>query len=202
MPTYPSSGSILDSSTRTGLSTQIIIMVNNEPVGAVQTFSVSQSRQTTRVKEIGLDGTVEVVPSSVVEISVSASRIVYDGLSITEAFARGFRNIQAQRIPFDIVVIDQYTGTGNDAVITTYRNCWFTSISKAYSADDFIVTEDVDIEVEAIETIRQGEAVALSQGLGGGRQLAGTQIDSVELDADSGTRRGAMDFPGLITATF
>jgi hypothetical protein len=177
-------------------------MVNNEPVGAVQSFSVNQSRSTTRVTEIGLDGTVEIVPSSPVELSISASRIVYDGLSITEAFARGFRNIQAQRIPFDIVVIDQYTGTGNDAVITTYRNCWFESISKAYSSDDYIVTEDVDIAVESVETIRQGEAAALSQGIGGGRQLAGTQIDSVELQADSGARRGALDFPGLITATF
>ena len=44
MATYPTTGSNLDSKTRTGLSTQIIIMVNNEPVGAVQNFQCSQSR--------------------------------------------------------------------------------------------------------------------------------------------------------------
>ena len=43
MPTYPATGSILDSKTRTGLSTQVIIMVNNEPVGAVQSFQENQS---------------------------------------------------------------------------------------------------------------------------------------------------------------
>lgn len=201
MATYPKTGSILDSTTRTALSTQILVLVNNEPVGAIQSFSESQSRSVKRVVELGTDGTIEAVPESAVKITVKAQRIVFDGLSITEAFLRGFRNIQAQRIPFDIVVIDQYTGTDNDAVITTYQNCWFTSLSKSYSADNFIISEDVDIEVENIRTIRGGEAVALSQGTGGGRQVP-VQIDSVELSADSGGRRGALDFPGLISAAF
>lgn len=198
---YPKTGSILDSTTRTALSTQIIIMVENEPVGAVQEFSESQSRSVKRVFEIGLDGTVEIVPQSPAEVSLRITRIVYDGLSVTEAFARGFRNIQAQRIPFDIVVIDQYTGTGDDAVITTYRNCWFTSIEKSYSADNYIITENVAVEVESVQTIRGGEAVALSQGVGGSRQI-NPQIDDVELMADSGVRRGSLDFPGLISASF
>lgn len=201
MPTYPKTGSILDSTTRTALSTQIIVMVNNTAVGALQTFSESQSRDVKRVYEIGTDGTVEIVPESPTKISLRVDRIVYDGLSVTEAFSRGFRNLQAQRIPFDIVVIDQYTGTNDDAVITTYQNCWFTSIEKAYNADNFIITENVNIEVESIKTLRGGDAVALSQGVGGSRQVS-PQIDSVELLADSGVRRGALDFPGLISAAF
>lgn len=201
MATYPKTGSILDSTTRTALSTQILVLVNNEPVGAIQSFSESQSRGVKRVVELGTDGTIEAVPESAAKISVKATRIVFDGLSITEAFLRGFRNIQAQRIPFDIVVIDQYTGTDNDAVITTYQNCWFTSLSKTYNAETFVISEDADIEVENIRTIRGGEAVALSQGTGGGRQVP-VQIDSVELSADSGGRRGSLDFPGLISAAF
>lgn len=201
MPSYPKTGSILDSTTRTALSTQIIIMVNNTAVGAVQTFSESQSRDAKRIVEIGTDGTIEIVPESAAKFSLRVDRIVYDGLSVTEAFSRGFRNIQAQRIPFDIVVIDQYTGTNDDAVITTYENCWFTSIEKSYSADNFIITENVSIEVENIKTLRGGEAVSLSQGVGGSRQIS-PQIDSVELLADSGVRRGSLDFPGLISASF
>lgn len=199
---YPRTGSILDSTTRTALSTQIIIMVNNEPVGAIQSFSEKQSRSNKRISEIGTDGTIEIVPSSPAEVSLSINRIAFDGLSITEAFSRGFRNIQAQRIPFDIVVIDQFTGTGDDAIITTYHNCWLNSIGRTYNSDDYIISEDCDVEVEFVSSIRGGDAVVLSQGAGGGRQLAGTQYDEVEGMADSGARRGALDFPGLISAAF
>jgi hypothetical protein len=202
MADYPNTGSILNSNVHTALSTQVIILVNGEPVGAVQSFGENQSRTNRRVTEVGTDGTIEIVPQSAAELTLTIDRIVYDGLSVTEAFARGFRNIQAQRIPFDIVVIDQFSGTDDDAVITTYYNCWFNSIGKTYSATDYIITENCGIDVEYIATVRGGEAIALSQGVGGGRQLSSIQIDSVELEADTGLRRGALDFPGLISAAF
>jgi len=201
MATYPRTGSILDSTTRTALSTQIIVMVDNEPVGAIQSFQETQRRNNSRITEVGTDGTIEIVPNQAADFSISVERIVYDGLSVTEAFSRGFRNIQAQRIPFDIVIIDQYTGTDDDAVITTYRGCWFNSIGKTYSSSDYVISENVSIDVENVSTMRGGEAVALSQGTGGSRQISG-QVDSVELLADSGARRGALDFPGLISAAF
>ena len=104
MATYPRTGSILDSTTHTALSTQVVIMVNNEPVGAVQKFSINQSRTNKRVGEIGTDGTIELVPQKKADITLNINRIAFDGLSLPESFARGFRNIQAQRISFDIVV--------------------------------------------------------------------------------------------------
>jgi hypothetical protein len=201
MATYPKTGSILDSTTRTALSTQILVLVNNEPVGAIQTFAETQTRNIKRIVELGTDGTIEAVPERSTEITLRVNRIIFDGLSVTEAFSRGFRNLQAQRIPFDIVVIDQYTGTDNDAVITTYKNCWFNNLSKTYSAEGFTIAEDADITVETIMTMRGGEAVALSQGTGGSRQMP-LQVDDVELQADSGVRRGSLDFPGLISAAF
>jgi len=200
--TYPKTGSILDSTTRTALSTQIIIMVNNEPVGAVQEFRINQSIPIKRINEVGLDGTVELVPDQPTQLNASLTRIVYDGLEIAEAMSRGYRNIQAQRIPFDVVIIDQYTGTGNDAVITTLHNCWFKSIGVSYSAGNYVITQNADIEVEAISTTRGGEAVALSQGVGGSRQIPGIQTDDVELQADSGVRRGSLDAEGLISAAY
>lgn len=202
MATYPKSGSILDSTVHTSLSTQIVIMVNNEPVGAVQSFNISQSRQTVRIGEIGFDGTIEIVPNAKTEISLDVERIVYDGLSITEAMSRGFLNIQAQRFPFDIVVIDQFSGTGDDATVTVFAGCWFNSLSKPYRSDQYIISENCKINVETVYTLRGGEPVVKSQGVGGGRQLAGTQIDDIELAADSGLRRGSLDFAGLINASF
>ena len=71
MATYPRTGSILDSTTRTALSTQIIIMVNNEPVGAVQSFSEKQDRSNKRISEVGTDGTIEIVPSSAAKITLT-----------------------------------------------------------------------------------------------------------------------------------
>jgi len=202
MADYPKTGSVLDETIRTALSTQIIIMVNNEPVGAVQSFQETQNRQLKAITEVGTDGIIELVPSSAARTSLTLRRIAFDGLSITEAFSRGFRNIQAQRIPFDIVVVDQFTGTDNDAIITTYHNCFFERIGKTYSSDDYVIVEDATVQTEYISSLRGGEAVVLTQGVGGGRQLAGTQTDDVEILADSGTRRGSLDFPGLISAAF
>lgn len=197
---YPRTGSILDSTTHTALSTQIIIMVNNEPVGAVQNFAISQSRPNKRVGEIGTAGTIEIVPEGRAEVTLRVSRLAFDGLSATEAFSRAYRIIEAQRIPFDIIVIDIFTGTGDNAIITTFHNCWFGSIGKAYDADNYTIMEDLDIDVEYITETRGGEALALSQGVGGGRQVA-FDTDIAEMQATTG-RRGALDFEGLISAAY
>ena len=202
MATYPRTGSILDSTTHTALSTQIIIMVNNEPVGAVQDFSIRQRRNTKRIKEIGTDGTIEIVPTSSAEIDLTIQRMVFDGLSISESMSRGFRNIQSQRIPFDIIVIDQFSGTGDDAIITTFHNCWFDSISKSYRAEEYTIIENSSVKVEYMSETRGGQAVALSQGVGGSRQMGSIQVDEAELQADTGARRGSLDFPGLISAAY
>ncbi len=204
MASYPRTGSNLDSTTKSSLSTQIIIMVENEPVGAIQSFGETQSRNNKQVTEVGTDGTIEYVPSSATKIVLSIDRMYFDGLSLPEAFSRGFRNLQAQRISFDIVVIDQFTGTGNDAIITTYHECWFNNLSITYSSSEYTITQRASVDCTYISSIRGGEAIALSQGVGGSRQIPGAQIDSVEIAADSGTdgRRGALDFPGLISAAF
>ena len=199
--TYPRTGSTLDSTTRAGLSTQIIVMVNNEPVGAVQQFRINQQRTLKEITEIGTDGIIEIVPTAANRVSISVNRMYFDGINIMEAFSRGYRNLQSQRIPFDIVEIDQTTGTGENAVITTYHNCWFESLSKSYSSDNYQIVEDANIKAEYVSSIRGGEAVALSQGTGGGRQMP-VQLDSVELAADSGARRGSLDFEGLISAAY
>ena len=201
MPAYPKTGSTLDSTTRASLSTQIIIMVGNEPVGAIQSFSMTQNRAIREIVEVGTDGVIEMVPQSANKVSLRVNRMYFDGISLPEAFSRGFRNLQSQRIPFDIVVIDQTTGTGDNAIIETYHNCWFESLSMSYNASDYIIAQDANIKCEYVSTIRGGEAVSLSQGAGGSRQVP-VQLDSAELSADSGVTRGSLDYPGLISAAY
>jgi hypothetical protein len=198
---YPKTGSILDSNIHTALSTQIIIYVEGEPVGAVQQFGETQTRSLKRVTEVGTDGVIEIVPTGATQIDLDLQRVAFDGLSITEAFARGFTNIQAQRIPFDIVVVDQFSGTGDDAIITTYVNCFFARIGKTYRSDDYIIMQTASVQCETIRSVRGGKSVVESQGVGGGRQV-NTSIDAFEAAADTGKRRGSLDFPGLISSAF
>lgn len=212
MASYPYTGTLFDSEavtgakTRTNLSTQIVVYVNNQPVGAIQDFQERQQRTIKKITEVGTDGIIESVPQSATTITLTVRRIVFDGLSLPESMARGFRNIHAQRIPFDIVVIDRFTGTEEEggAIVTTYHNCWFESLGKSYTTGDYTITEDATLSVEAISTERNGAPIASSQGVGGGRDLGseGRQIDSVEQAADYGTYRGSMDFPGLIKSAF
>lgn len=207
MADYPNTGTIFDnpnngSKTRTALSTQIVVYVEGEPVGAIQSLQEQQNRPLKRISEVGTDGVVEIVPSSPATLQLTIARVVFDGLSLTEAFSRGFRNIHAQRIPFDIVVIDKFTGDGDNAVVTTYHNCFFTSLSKTYQVSDYTVVENAGVQVEFMSTTRAGGAVSESQGVSGSREIPGRQTDAIEQAADSGVRRGPLDFAGLISAAY
>jgi len=193
----------LDSKTRTGLSTQILILVDNEPVGAVQQFSINQNRPLKAIQEVGTDGIIEIVPNGAATFSITCNRIVFDGLSLPEAMSRSWVHIQAQRIPFNIVAIDRF-GSDQDAeqVVTTFHNCWFKSIAKSYNSDNYVITENATLDCEFVSSMRNGQPVAESQGVGGGRTISTRQTDPVEQAADVGNRRGAMDFPGIIQAAY
>jgi hypothetical protein len=212
MADYPNTGTIFDKpgdgnmggTTRTALSTQIIIYVNDEPVGAIQSFQETQTRQNKKIAEVGTDGWIEIVPQSPATVSLTVQRIVFDGLSLPESFARGYKNIHAQRIPFDIKVVDKYAGHGDNAVVTVYHNCWFSNLSKSYTVNDYSITESANVDCEYVSSTRADTAVTLTQGAGGGREIVNRQEDAVEQATDMGLegRRGALDYDGLITAAF
>lgn len=203
---YPNTGSTLKSGLSTGLSTQIIITAEIkgdgkfEPVGAVRELTETQNRTLARVHEIGTDGTIEIVPQKAAEYDLSLTRIVFDGLSIAEAFGRGFRNIQSQRFPFNIVVTDNSaSGDSNSAVVTTYHNCWFYRISTPYKSDDYIIAQTANVWCEYISSIRGGSSVAETQNLNGGkRRIQPNQVDAIEAAADSRRRLGSLDFAGIM----
>ena len=177
MSNYSNTQSVFDSSgggsTRTGLSTQIVVMVNGQPVGAIQSFGQTQQRSTRPITEVGTDGVIEIVPSSATQISLSIQRIMFDGLSLPEAFSRGFVNIAAQRMPFDIVVIDRSNQDPSDAIgtgserVTVYKNCWFTNLAKTFSSQDYIVSETASVRCETVYTFKADDnsAVANNQDL-------------------------------------
>ena len=55
MAQYPRTNSILDSGrSRTGLSTQIVVYANGEPVGAIQSFQESQSKSVKKIENFSI----------------------------------------------------------------------------------------------------------------------------------------------------
>jgi hypothetical protein len=216
---FPNTGSSVNghsdepSAISSTLSTQIIIKVGDTAVGALQSLSVTQTRPLERIKEIGTDGVIEIVPNGATEFELSAERIVFDQLRLPEAFSRGFRFINSQRLPFDILVVD-FSNTGSNAglqlnnadltagvegqVSMVYRNCWFTNYTTPYNASGYIITETATIWAET------AYVSSPSSGLATPLRTVTTQTDQagVEASVNRGGRRGAMDASGLVNAVF
>jgi len=180
MAEYPITGSSLNKKITAGLSTLITIKVGNNPVGALQAITIDQSRPTVKWQEIGTDGFVENHPKNAAEVTADVTRIVFDGLSMTEAFSRGFFNLQAQRIPFDILIIDRQPGDDNLAVVHTLHSCWFTKLTKPYKSDDYLITESASVDCLRITTSRMGESAAT-----GGIRGVGYDFDTIERKTDT-----------------
>lgn len=200
----PQTGSILENidgsnRTGTGISTQVVIRVGPNPVGAVQTLSITESRTVTPVNEVGTDGHIDSVPTSSTTYTGSCSRIRFDRLRVAEAFSRGFLHPKSQRIGFNIDIYDKWNGDGNNMVITTIKNVWITRISWSLRQDNWIITDDMDWMAEDISSTIRGSAAAI----GGARNLT-LQTDTlgIEAQSDRGVRRGALDAPGIINAIF
>lgn len=210
MTDWPNTQSNIEAGNRTntGLSTQIIIKVFDNPVGALQRLTVSQNRPLQRIPEIGTDGIIEIIPNAATTYELSADRVVFDQLRLPEAFSRGFRFIAAQRIPFDIDVIDisgtepnaNTAGTDENKTVMTYKNCWFTRYETPYAADNYVVTETAQLWCETAYLVQVGRDGPINSSL---RPIR-VQTDGagVESDVNSGKRRGALDAAGIVMSLF
>jgi hypothetical protein len=201
----PQTGSIINNASgttvdRTGssLSTNIIIQVNGTPIGAIQTLSINEQATITMIDEVGTAGHIDSAPTKATDISGDCQRIRYDLLTVTEAFSRDFLHVAAQRIPFDIVILDQTAGDGANTVITTIQNVWIQKISWAYRQDNYLIVDDMSWVAEAIFSNLQSGASAASSGPRG----FNLQTNSIEQLTDTGVYRGALTAPGVISAVF
>jgi hypothetical protein len=190
---YPNSGSSLNNQTHSGLSTQIVVKVDSTTVGAIQQLQMNQNRDMNIWEEIGTDGIIEIHPKGAAKIDLNVQRVVFDQLRITEAFARGFINLQAQRIPFDIQVIDRMANTEpKDALIHVCHNCWFKTYGSTITPSNYLIIETATMACEYITTNVRGIS-AVHGGLRGIKYV----YDSMERATDIEGRRGKFDSAGL-----
>lgn len=199
-------GNSTEGRTSTGLSTQIIIKVNNIPVGALQSLNVTQNRPLIRVNEIGTDGNVEIVPQSSPTYELAVTRVVFDQLRLPEAFSRSFRFIGAQRIPFDIDIFDINNADEQNAdvasadgiVVMKFVNCWFTNYVTPYAAENYLISETGTIWAETGYTSSGGNPPPNLRG----ELFAQQDNGNIESAVNSGGRRGGVDAAGILNAIF
>jgi len=198
--TYPQTGSTLygpngQNETRVSVSTNIVIKVGPNTIGAIQKLDVAEARNIQMIDEVGTDGHIDGVPNKSTDISGGCTRIRFDRMRVAEAFSRGFLHVHSQRVPFDIVIIDNWNGAGNLSLVTTIRGVWIENISYAYGVDNWIVSDDMKWKAQAIQT-----TLANSFAATGGTRNIPLAIDPIEQAADIGLRRGSLDAPGLLQA--
>lgn len=199
----PQTGSIIDNpttgndSTRTGISTNIVIKVGGTAVGAIKSIHITEQRTIQMVDEVGTDGHIDSVPTKSTDITGTCNRTRFDLLRITTAFGRDFLHVASQRIPFDIDIYDNWNGSGANAIITTIRNVWIKSINYTYQSDNWIIVDDMAFDAEAIYSTLNGGSASNS-----GPRGFKLYNDPTELLTDVGLKRGSLDVPGLLTDYF
>ncbi len=184
--------------TSTAISTNILILVGNTPVGAVQSLSIGEKRPIKMIDEVGTDGHIDSVPTGSSNFIGTCRRVRFDRLRIAEAFSRGFTHVQSQAYPFDIVIIDKQKADVANQVSTVIKNVWITGIDYEYNADNWIITDNMSWEAETIYSVlTSGTGVPIAQG--GERGIPYMNL-SIERLTDSGAngRRGSLDAAGLI----
>lgn len=204
--------------TSTAISTNIIILVNDTPVGAVQSLAINEKRAIKMIDEVGTDGHVDSVPNQSTNITGTCQRIRFDRLRVAEAFGRGFIHAASQVYPFDIVILDKQKRDQGSQISTVIKNVWIGGISYTYQTSDWVITDNMEWEAENIFSILNGGSSPIPGGapvaVGGERGIkhmgagpngivnitSGEGVVNIEqlVDTGSGGRRGSLDAAGLI----
>ena len=187
-----------DNATKTHLSTNIIVKIAGNSIGACQKISVEESRSIEMIPSLAVDGWIDSAPNKPAEVSGSASRIRFASQRILQAFSRPYIHVKSQRIPFDIEIQDTFASSDpSNSIITIIKNVWIKSCSYSYNADNYIITDDLTWVAEDIYSIMNNRNVA--QALGEGQNNPIT-LNSYERQADRGLYRGALSASGLMDA--
>jgi hypothetical protein len=185
--------------TSTALATNIIIKVDEVPVGAVQTLQIQETRGIRMIDEVGTDGHIDSAPNTSTKITGTCTRIRFDRLRIAAAFNRSFMHASSQIYPFDIHIIDTQKRNKDSYITTVIRNVWINNISYTYDASNWIITDSMGFEAETIFSMISGnKSSVLDQSERSDLTARSDLWWKYEVDADTGVKRGTMDVSGII----
>ena len=156
----------VDNSDANGLavtSTNIRIKANDITIGMIQSFSVSENRDVTKVQSIGIEGVTQAVPQNYKGGTIQATRVAMYGSRFYDAFKMEqymgqqyegynvFKTLKDQRLPFEIRVDQTMTNGGENGkqYTETYIDCWISSYKKNYTVSNVTISESVSIMYEA-----------------------------------------------------
>lgn len=153
----------VDNSDANGLavtSTNIRIKAaNGVTIGMIQSFSVSENKDVTKVQSIGIEGVTQAVPQNYKGGTIQATRVALYGSRFYDAFKMEeymgeqyreynvFKTLKDQRLPFEIRVDQSMTNGGENGkqYTETYIDCWISSYKKNYTTSNVTVSESVSI---------------------------------------------------------
>jgi len=184
--------------TGTHLSTNIVIIVNGNPIGAIQKMTITESRTLKMIDEVGTDGHIDSAPTASTDYAIDCDRVRFNRMRVAEAFGRGFIHLKSQRIPFDIEIHDRFADADpGNAIVTTIQNCWMENISYNYAADNFIISDNLKMKAEDIFSVFSGSNNVVGPFNARGEPII---INPFEQEADRGVYRGSLDQSGLLNA--
>lgn len=191
--------------TSTGLSTHIVIMVNGQVVGAIQSLQITEQRPVKQIVEVGSDGSIDSTPSASTIFTGTCTRVRYDRLRLSEAFGRAWIHVASQAYPFDIVILDKQKRDNGSQISTVIKNVWFTNLQWSVTSTEWVVSETAQFVAERVYSTLNNGSTPVAQGgeigikhtpsISGGN---GTINIEQLADTGSGGRGGSLDFGGLI----
>jgi len=111
--------------------TTITILLEGNTVGAIQRLEVTDEKH----------------------ISGWAGRARIDRRNLGDIFTLSMPRTSAQRVPLDILITDRVIKKDNDKpynVRTQIKNVWISEIPTSYTADDFVIFDQLKWEAEEI----------------------------------------------------
>ena len=152
----------VDNSDANGLavtSTNIRIKANDITIGMIQSFSVSENRDVTKVQSVGIEGVTQAVPQNYKGGTIQATRVAMYGSRLYDAFKMEqymgqqyegynvFKTLKDQRLPFEIRVDQTMTNGGENGkqYTETYIDCWISSYKKNYTVSNVTISESVSV---------------------------------------------------------
>lgn len=145
--------------TKAAISTNIRLYANKDNqrirIGTVQSFAPNQSRPIVRVREIGNEKIVEIVPGFT-DINFSVNRFALYAQNMLQAFGyTSARTLMELHDPFDLeesMTVPVYNaqnkliGTSNE--ILTYKGCWLQNFSRQVTiSGNLIIVENASVAV-------------------------------------------------------